>query len=432
MTRQQAIDFLKYNPVKFAKMLGFTKLSSLHNKWIVDMVRGKDDKTLQSSRGTYKTTCVSVALALIIVLLPNKRTMFMRKTDGDVQEVLKQVQKILLDPHTQYFVQAIYGVNLRMLVASATEILTNLTTDTKGTAQLVGIGTGASLTGKHFDRIFTDDIVNVQDRISKAERDRTKIIYQELQNIKNRGGRIFNTGTPWHKDDAFSIMPEPERYDCYQEDVRKIISEEELEDIRSKMVPSLFAANYELRFIASEDVIFVSPRVGGDPAMVEQGIVHIDAAYGGEDYTAATYCRKKDGVYYVLGKLWHQAVDEVEDEIIDLRKKYNCGKVFCEDNADKGYLAKSLRKKGERAVTYHEAENKYMKIVTNLKPEWKNVVFVNGTDPEYIDQVCDYNEDADHDDAPDSLASVVRQLLKKKDSDLANEKYNSVFGGIYG
>lgn len=413
-------------------MLGFTKLSSLHNKWIVDMVRGKDDKTLQSSRGTYKTTCVSVALALIIILLPNKRTMFMRKTDGDVKEVLKQVQKILLDPHTQYFVQAIYGVKLRMMVSSATEILTNLTTDTKGTAQLVGIGTGASLTGKHFDRIFTDDIVNVQDRISKAERDRTKIIYQELQNIKNRGGRIFNTGTPWHKDDAFSIMPEPERYDCYQEDVRQIISEEELEDIKSKMVPSLFAANYELRFIASEDVIFVSPRVGGDPAMVEQGICHIDAAYGGSDYTAATYCRKKDGVYYVLGKLWHKAVDECEDEIIALRKKYLCGKVFCEDNADKGYLAKSLRNKGERVVTYHESCNKYMKIVTNLKPEWKNVVFVDGTDKEYIDQVCDYNEDADHDDAPDSLASVVRQLLKKKDSDLANEKYNSVFGGIYG
>ena len=432
MTRQQAIEFLKYNPVKFAKMLGFTKLSSLHNKWIVDMVRGKDDKTLQSSRGTYKTTCVSVALALIIILLPNKRTMFMRKTDGDVKEVLKQVQKILNDPHTQYFVQAIYGVNLRMMVASATEILTNLTTDAKGTAQLVGIGTGASLTGKHFDRIFTDDIVNVQDRISKAERDRTKIIYQELQNIKNRGGRIFNTGTPWHKDDAFSIMPEPERYDCYQEDVRQIISEEELEDIRSKMVPSLFAANYELRFIASEDVIFVSPRVGGDPAMVEQGICHIDAAYGGSDYTAFTILRKKDGQYYVLGKLWHKAVDDVVDEIIALRKRYMAGKIYCEDNADKGYLAKDLRKRGERVVSYSEHENKYIKIVTKLKPEWKNILFVDGTDNEYIDMICDFNEDAEHDDAPDSLASLIRVTMNKDSTADASEKYNSVFGGIYG
>ena len=91
-----------------------------------------------------------------------------------------------------------------------------------------------------------------------------------------------------------------------------------------------------------------------------------------------------------------------------------------------------MRSKGERVVTYHESWNKYLKIVTNLKPEWKNVVFVEGTDPEYIDQICDYNEDADHDDAPDSLSSVVRQLLKKKDSEIDNGKYKSVFGGIYG
>lgn len=417
MTRQQAIDFLLNRPAEYAKMLGFTKLSSLHNKWIVDMVRGKEDKTLQSSRGTYKTTCVSVALALIIILLPNKRTMFMRKTDGDVKEVLKQVQKILNDPHTQYFVQAIYGVNLRMMVSSATEILTNLTTDTKGTAQLVGIGTGASLTGKHFDRIFTDDIVNVQDRISKAERDRTKIIYQELQNIKNRGGRIFNTGTPWHKDDAFSIMPEPERYDCYQEDVRQIISEEELEDIRSKMVPSLFAANYELRHIASEDVLFTNPQTGADNCKVEQGDVHVDAAYGGEDYTAMTLIRKEGGKYYVLGKLWHKHIDDVEDEIIAIRKKYNAGKIYCEENSDKGYLAKQLRKKGERVVTYHEGMNKYLKISSYLKAEWENIIFVEDTDREYINQVCDYYEEAEHDDAPDSLASMVRKLWKRNSND---------------
>ena len=52
-------------------------------------------------------------------------------------------------------------------------------------------------------------------RLSQAERERTKLAYMELQNIKNRGGRFINTGTPWHKDDAFSIMPKPKRFDCY-------------------------------------------------------------------------------------------------------------------------------------------------------------------------------------------------------------------------
>lgn len=64
---------------------------------------------------------------------------------------------------------------------------------------MLGIGIGGSLTGKHADIVITDDIVNLRDRMSAAERERTIAVYRELQNIKNRGGRIINTGTPWHK-----------------------------------------------------------------------------------------------------------------------------------------------------------------------------------------------------------------------------------------
>lgn len=425
MTKEQAVKFLLNRPTDYAKMLGFTKLGSLHNGWIQEMVRGKEDHTLQASRETYKTTCVSISLAEIMVLLPNKRLMFMRKTDADVKEVIKQVQKILNDPHTLYFAQCIYGVNFRLIKASATEITTSLCMDIKGTDQLVGMGLGSSLTGKHFDYIFTDDIVNINDRISKAERDRTKLIYQELQNVKNRGGKIFNSGTPWHPDDAFSIMPEPERFDCYNPEIEKIITPKYREDLRTKMIPSLFAANYELRHIASEDVIFTEPQTGADIAMVEQtNYTHIDAAYGGEDYTAFTAAKKVDGKYYVFGKLWRKHVDDVEDEIIRIRKSLNMGKIYCEDNGDKGYLAKQLRTKGERVVTYHEGMNKFLKITSYLKSEWKNVIFVAGTDDEYIRQICDYNENAEHDDAPDSLASLIRLLWQKKDSE---KKYNPIW-----
>lgn len=410
MTKEQAIKFLIKHPVKYAHMLGFTKLRVFHNTWIRKMLKSKDDETLQGSRGTYKTTCVSVVLALIIILLPNKRTLFMRKTDDDVKEVIRQVQKILQDPHTIYFVQIIYGVQLRLTVQSVTEISTNLTTDIKGTSQLVGIGTKASLTGKHFDYIFTDDIVNIQDRVSKAERDRTKLIYQELQNIKNRGGRIFNTGTPWHKDDAFSIMPDAEKWDCYNEQVKEILTPDELAEIKKKMLPSLFAANYELRHVASEDVIFTSPQMHGDPAMCEQGMAHIDAAFGGEDYTAFTIMRKVGDKYYVYGKLWHKHVENCYTQIKDDYTRFMCGKMPIEDNGDKGFTARDLKQKGIRAVTYHESMNKFIKITTYLLAIWENLIFVEGTDEEYINQICDYNQDAEHDDAPDSCASLARIL----------------------
>lgn len=414
MDRRKAVEFLITKPASFGRLVGFTKLTDLHNAWILDMLKGEGDRTLQAHRASYKTTCVSIALALIIILLPNKRTLFLRKTDADIKEIIKQVQKILKDPHTQYFVQCIYGVNLKLTVESATEINTNLTTDIRGTSQLVGMGCGSSITGKHFDRIFTDDIVNINDRISKAERDRTKLVYQELQNIKNRDGRIFNTGTPWHKDDCFTIMPEAEKFDCYS---TGLISDEQLEVIKKSMTRSLFAANYELRHIAAEDVIFQNPQTGADPSEVEQGDCHIDAAYGGEDFSAFTIVKKQGNIFYVYGRLWQKNIDDCLDEIQRLRAQFNAGKIYCEDNGDKGYLAKELRNRGERAIIYHENMHKFIKITTYLKAEWENVKFVAGTDKAFIDQICDYNENADHDDAADSLASQIRRLWKKKESD---------------
>ena len=414
MTREAAIAILLNEPVKIGYAVGFDKLTALHNRWIIEMIRGTQDKTLQAHRGSYKTTCVSIALACIFVLLPNKKTLFLRKTDADVKEVVRQVRNILLSPPMQEAARLIHGKDMVLITQTASELSSNLPGDSKGTSQLVAMGINGSITGKHFDRIFTDDIVNVQDRTSKAERDRTKIVYQELQNIRNRGGRIFNTGTPWHKEDCFSLMPNIERHDCYS---TGLISKEQLQIIREAMTASLFAANYELRHIASDDVIFTSPQTGADPALAEQGICHIDASYGGEDGTAFTICKKSGGKYYIYGRLWQKHVDDCLPEIIRLRKAFNAGIIYCERNADKGYLAKALRDKGERADTYHEKMNKFVKITSYLKSEWKNVVFVAGTDAEYINQICDYTENAEHDDAPDSAASIVRKLWNKKDTE---------------
>lgn len=414
MTPQQAIDYLTKTPDEFGHLLGFTKLGKLHRKWMIEMIKGKDGQTLQASRGTYKTTCVSVALAIIIILLPNKRILFMRKTDTDIKEVIKQVQKILLNPKTQVFVQAIYGKPLLLTVQSATEISTSLTNDIKGTSQLVGIGIGSSLTGKHFDFIFTDDIVNINDRVSRAERERTKLVYQELQNIKNRGGRIFNTGTPWHKSDCFSIMPEAEKYNCYNEEIKKIISETELAQIKASMSPSLFAANYELKHIAAENLLFSERPMNADISNIMNTICQIDCAYGGEDYTAFTAMSYHDGHFYIYGKCWQKHIEDCYDEITSDYRRLMLGKCFVETNADKGMIAKDMKRKfGMRMVSYNEKTNKHIKISTYLKAIWEYVIFVVGTDDEYINQILDYTEDAEHDDCPDSAAVLARRLYKK-------------------
>ena len=410
--KNDLLESLYSIPVYLAQLLGFTLLCDIHNEWIKDMVYGVDDETLQAHRGSYKTTCVAFALSLIMVLFPNDKILFIRKTDTDVKEIIAQVKKILLKPIMILVVRIMYDVELKLIKDTDTEISTNLgVNDPRGTSQLVGMGTKSSITGKHFDRIFTDDIVNKEDRESRAEREKTKTFYQELQNIKNRGGRIYNTGTPWHKDDAFTIMPAPKQYDCYS---TGLIPEETIEILRSKMTASLFSANYELKHIASDKVLFVNQKIGADPSNLMNGESHVDASYGGEDGTAFTVINKKDGKYYVLGKLRQMHVDVCIDEFIDLHQHYLCRSMACEDNGDKGYLAKDLRKRHIKVFQYHEEQNKYTKIASYLKHEWENVIFCEGTDQEYIDQVLEYNIDAEHDDAPDSLASAVRKLWNKK------------------
>lgn len=430
MTRDEAIYILLEKPVVLGIAYGFDKLTDLHNEWIKAMVFGEEDETLMAHRGSFKTTCVSIALAVIVVWFPHKKTMFMRKTDDDTKEIVAQAKKILESAVMQTIVYAIYGVPLILVKDSALEIDTNLAAgDPRGTPQLYAIGIGSSLTGKHFDNIFTDDIVNVKDRVSKAERDRTKLMYQELQNIKNRGGKIFNTGTPWHKDDCFSIMPKAKVFDCYS---TGLISEEEIAAIKSAMAPSLFAANYEMRHIASDDVMFTDPKTGAETQYIENGTAHVDAAYGGSDYTAFTAMNRVGDAVYVYGRLWHKHVDDVLPEIAECCEHFMLGKIFCEDNGDKGYLAKEMKRKYNlRAVSYHENMNKFLKITTYLKTLWSDIVFIEGTDKEYIEQICDYTEDAEHDDAPDSCACLARRFVKKSGNQSGNqggERYQSIFG----
>lgn len=398
---------LRLHPVRYAHLMGFDRLGPTHDAWMRRMLYGKGDWTLQAFRGSYKTTTVSAALALLAILYPNTRTAFMRKTDSDVKEVIAQVRRMLESEETRALTAMIWGQPVVLTTASATELSTNLTNDPRGSAQLTGMGINGSLTGKHYDRIFTDDIVNLKDRVSRAEREHTKSVYMELQNIRNRGGRIINTGTPWHVDDCFSIMPQAERWDWRS--MPGVATADEIEQIRQRVAPSLFAANYELRHIPSDDVIFTSPKSGAAIDKVMQGQGHVDAAYYGEDYTAWSVMNVHDGIRYVYGRIWRKHVDDVMAEIAADAQRLHVGRVYMELNADKGYSAKALKDKGLRMVPYHEDTNKHIKIVTHLKAAWPDIVFCDGTDEAYINQITDYTEDAEHDDAPDSLASLCQR-----------------------
>lgn len=419
---KEIITQIKKNPSKVANAVGFLDVKPYpHNEWMNEIIFGHDDYTLMSHRGSYKSSCLSVCIALIMVMMPWLNIIFLRKTDSDINEMIRMVKKALESKFISVLCEVLYKRKLVLVEDTASSITTNLYINSSGASQLLGIGIKASLTGKHADIVITDDICNLKDRLSKAERDLTKLQYQELQNIRNRGGRIINLGTKWHKDDVFTLM---ENIHIYDYKVTGLISEEALAKIKKSMLPSLFACNYELRIVAAEDVIFTEPATKGNPALCEQGMAHVDAAFGGQDYTAFTIMHKAQGKYYIFGKLWHKHVENCYSDIKRYYAQFMCGKMPIEDNGDKGFTARDLKKQGIRAYTYHESMNKHIKITTYLLKIWDDVVFVDGTDEEYINQICDYNEDAEHDDAPDSAASLARLLLNKNEN-----TYQSILQG---
>ena len=410
--KQAVLDLLWNEPYKIGHWLGFKDLTTLHNEWLRSFLYADEDQTLLAHRGSYKTTDLSLFLAIHTVIKPNENVMFFRKTDDDVTEVITQSQKILKSGAMSHIVQVLYGAGLDLLKENTSEIHTNLCTSTKGISQVVGLGIGTSITGKHADIVITDDIVNLKDRISRAEREKTKTQYMELQNIKNRAGRFINTGTPWHKEDAISLMPNVKRYDCYS---TGLIARDKLEELRSQMSDSLFAANYELKHIADKDAMFQNPQFVSDESLIYDGVAHIDAAYDGADGTAFTIFHKlPDGRVIGFGKRWDKHVDDCLTQISLLHKKYRAGTIENEDNADKGYLKKELKEIGLPVHGYHESMNKFVKISTYLRKNWSDIYWLEDTDPEYINEILDYSEYVEHDDSPDSAASLLRKMQKKQ------------------
>ena len=417
---EQTIDLIKDFPYLVAQDVGFSDVREYpHNDWMKHIITDEDDYTLLAHRGSYKSSVLSVCIALMMLVYPWKNIIFLRKADNDITEMIRMVRKALESDTFRKFSIILYKRPIVLLKASESEITTNLYKSASGSSQLLGIGIKSSITGKHADIVITDDICNISDRISKAERDRTKIQYQELQNVKNRGGRIINTGTKWHGDDVFSLIDDIDICDCYH---TGLISPEKLQQIKDSMIPSLFACNYELRIIASEDVIFTDPQTGAGEDTVMQGIMHVDSAFYGEDYTSWGVMAKHDGKYYLYGKCKRKHVEDCYGDIMADYERFCCGKLYNESNADKGFVARDLRKAGAKVILYAEKENKYIKIVTHLKAIWKDLIFVDGTDKEYIQQICDYFEDAEHDDAPDDAASLARLLYPKQEA-----QYKSIY-----
>lgn len=395
--------------------LGYKDLSEIHSTWIIKSWANKKDYILQAHRNSYKTTAVLVVGCIWYLLYnPEATILIVRKEYEGAASILKSIIKHYESDEMRaiYEMFGFKSFNLKDYRKDTLTLPFKKQVTKEGSIDSLGIG--GAITGRHYDKIICDDIVTLKDRVSKAERDKTKAFAMELMNIKKPNGTITVTGTPWHRDDVFTILPESDKYPMGSVCINGL-NQNVIDEIKARTTPSLYAINYLLKHVADENKIFSDAKFEHWDNDLNGIIGHIDCAYSGTHYTALTLLQKKSGYYIIKGWIWRESIVTLYEKIANLLNSHNCGTIHMEDNADKGLGREGMIKYYPNVLGYHEKENKHNKIILHLKQNWLEVRFDYGCQEEYLNQVMDYEEGEEPDDAPDSLASLMRIKVTAKE-----------------
>lgn len=399
--------------VVFANFLGYDKITKMHNDWFKYLFLNKKELViLQAHRNSYKTTLIIIAIALFLLANPKMTILIVRKTEELAIQLVFEIQKIIKSEEYRFLMKNLHNINYNEIKETQNKIDFGFCTREPN---VLSASIGKNLTGLHFDMIICDDIVTEKDRYSKKERETTKKFFWELKNILKKESvfkKIVLIGTPWSSDDLFAELEKKEfdilKYDIYR---TNIFNQKEILELRNLMPISLFACNYELKHISSEENYFNNLKIENIDFNGKKCYMHIDTAFTGEDYTAITLCFIENNKFFVRGFCKKINAFDLIDYFINLINNYNVLRVYIESNSDQGGIARELRKKAMiNIISYKEKVNKHLKILENIKKNFNKIILDINSDKEYLEQILNYSDFVKNDDAPDSLASIIKFL----------------------
>jgi hypothetical protein len=419
-------------------MIGRDKLTPLHSEmWRNLWGKPDGDHTGQMGhRGSFKTT-IEAEIGPVIWLMfhPDDRIGIIRKTYGAAVDIVSVICQIMEMEEVLDLFRYIQGKKPEFTEKREGSLTWDFKITPTKEGNVGAYGIHQLPTGLHLDRALCDDIVTKEDRYSKAEREKTVRDLQELiTNIIDRGKSVMVNGTCWHKEDAWTKVLEPpgillHGLKKYTRKDTGLISDAEYAKIARLTTPSLLAANYDLRHVAADDLLF-SEKAASRMWLVGPHVVtaHLDAKFDGDHTTALTIMQELPEPSPVPDLNWIQIsgwaspkhVELVADEIVRRCIQKRVRHLYNESNPDKGMIYRLLMgkfkalgysiniSKQPEEYNYNEHTNKQYKIHTHLLHHWQRLLWDEDCDLTYSAQVQDYQEGAEPDDAPDSAASLLR------------------------
>ena len=420
------VDWLE-NPHEFGRLLGYEKLTPLHGEWIKIFLQYKRFDVLQAHRGSYKTTCGIVAMILLFLCFPSMRLLIVRKNGDLASSVLTTIQKhFVTNDLLRLYMFSRWGItdaSTRVWSSERTTFAFKKTVTPEPSIQAAGIG--ASIVGSHFDYIWPDDIVTIEDRYSPAERTWTNAYFRELENLIDPLGQTRLSGTPWHEEDVFSTI-DAKYFEGRQFPFGTVdLPEEELKEIaaRKERLPyAEWACNYELKHVQDNDTLGAFATADVWDCMYS--VAFIDPSFSDKTDTDSTAVSvvgvSKGGQILFSGmKLPKSISDEATRmEILNFLSRFNPIESVIESQlAETSIFFIDAFRSSERDnaiknlwTIKRQFRNKHERIAATVIANKPDMRILSGTQAEYSLEVSRYYKGAAHDDCPDSLAGAIDHL----------------------
>ncbi|WP_061216047.1 terminase [Leptospira santarosai] len=304
---------------------------------------------------------------------------------------------------------------------------------------VLGSGTGGAITGYGAHLLNIDDpIKNFEEALSPTYQERAWDWYRTVARTRvYANGAIVITMTRWAEFDLVGkILAQDGRVEdgglwtvlrlpAIDENGNALWPERfninELNEIRKTLGEKLFSALYLQEPIDIQEKLFENPTIEEPPSGLTY-YAFLDPAFTTgvtSDYSALSILgidnkiidRSRAELWVRYGEIWKRSIDVIYDLVERACIENNVSVLYveCNNGGDAIYEALKKRKtlKVEKA---HASGNKTLRIVDQIRGNWGRLRFSRFLSPAYFNQILKYNDQAAHDDAPDSLASLIKKV----------------------
>ena len=408
LTREEAIELIQHGATQnanqprsvrsleeFAQLADFAKMFAKQREMISFAIDEKDPRILLGARGYGKTDyAVILGLAYDIYVNPSTSTnLLMTKSKERNAAIVFEIQRACEKNGVTFDIKNKTSLRVAGLQGKD-HSLSAVTVKT------------TSLRGRHPYRVIMDDPVT-EDDTSEATR---KLVEKKWNEINKLVSNVLIIGQPAHKFDLYAkLRPLLKKMELPHGSIPELDHDLEAQRLAGVDEASI-QASYFLKVLNEGSTPFDSIKTIEKFPTGGTAIAWIDPSHEGGDFTALTILRSHFQGVAVVGFTFKKAWNHCLDDMVIRLKQFGVAKLAFETNAlgDQPIimLRQLLKETGVGVVGIKSTQNKHAKIMA--AGSFAHLIHLSQeSDAQYKKQVVEYEYNAKHDDAPDSLASAL-------------------------